>query len=186
MYMGSSRRTLYALTGTPGSGKTTAILRIVDELRRRSVKVEGMYTQEIRERGRRVGFAVKRISGGEGILAHVRLAHGPRHGKYLLNLRDLEEVGVSAIIDGIRNAEVVVVDEVGPMELYSEKFREAVDQLLSSLKHAILTVHYRSRDPLALKVKRIAGENLITLTFENRDKVPRMIVEGVLEALGRG
>lgn len=178
-------RLLYALTGAPGTGKTTAVLRVVDELRRRGVKVEGMYTGEIRERGRRVGFAVKRIGGGEGILAHVRLSGGPRHGKYFVNLRDLERIGVSAILDGISSAEVVVVDEVGPMELYSEKFREAVDKLLSSPKHAILTVHYRSRDPLVLKVKRAAGEKLINLTLENRENVPRLIVEEFLEALRR-
>jgi len=178
-------RLLYALTGAPGTGKTTAILRVIDELRKHGVKVEGMYTGEIRERGRRVGFAVKRISGGEGILAHVRLRGGPRHGKYFINLQDLERIGVSAILDGISDAEVVVVDEVGPMELYSEKFREAVDKLLSSPKHAILTVHYRSRDPLVLKVKRAAGKRLITLTLENRGNIPRLIVGELLEALRR-
>ncbi len=179
----SSRRLLYALTGSPGSGKTTAILRIADELRRRGLRVGGMYTQELRERGRRVGFAVKRIGGGEGILAHVKLAGGPRHGKYFVNLHDLEKIGVSAILEGMREAEVVIVDEVGPMELYSEEFRRAVNQLLSSPRHAILTVHHRSRDPLALKVRRMAGENLIILTPENRDRIPSLIVERFLEAI---
>lgn len=181
----TARRLLYALTGAPGTGKTTAILRVIDELRKRGVKVEGMYTGEIRERGRRIGFAVKRINGEEGILAHVRLHGGPRHGKYFVNLQDLERVGVAAILDGILDAEVVVVDEVGPMELYSEKFREAVDRLLSSPKHAVLTVHYRSRDPLVLKAKRAAGKRLITLTLENREYIPRLIVGELLEALKR-
>ncbi|MCL7394286.1 MAG: NTPase [Thaumarchaeota archaeon] len=180
-----SGRIFYALTGLPGSGKTTAILRIVNRLMELGIKVGGMYTQEIRDRGRRIGFAVKSISGGEGILAHINLKNGPRLGKYVVNLNDLESVGVAAILEAIEGADVVVVDEVGPMELYSEKFRHAVEELLTSSKHAIITVHYKSRDPLILKVKELAGKRLITLTPENRDIVPDTVVGEVLEVLGR-
>jgi nucleoside-triphosphatase len=180
-----SGRIFYALTGLPGSGKTTAILRIVDRLMGLGVRVDGMYTQEIRERGRRMGFTVKRIGGGEGILAHIDLRGGPRLGKYVVNLNDLEGVGVAAILEAVEKADVVVVDEVGPMELYSEKFRQAVERLLASSKHAILTVHYRSRDPLVLRVKELAGRRLITLTPENRDRVLEIVVSEILGALGR-
>jgi len=178
-------RIFYALTGPPGCGKTTAILRIVNELKKRSIRVEGMYTQELREGGRRIGFIIKRITGGEGTLAHVRFREGPRLGRYVVNLKDLEAIGVSALVDGLKEAEVIVVDEVGPMELFSQRFREAVEQLISSDKNAIITVHYRSRDPLVIKVKKTAGKNLIILNRENRDQIPAIIVKNVVEAVGR-
>lgn len=184
--MGDSNRILYALTGRPGCGKTTAILKIVEELVDKDVKVDGMYTTEIRVGGRRVGFMVKRISGGEGILAHVDLRDGPRLGRYRVNLADLERVGVSAILDGMRDADLVVVDEIGPMELFSQKFRDVVEKLLRSGKHAVLTVHYKSRDSLAMKVRRLAGDNLITLNEVNRNEVPKIIVGKILEVLGKG
>jgi len=183
MGAGGGSRILYALTGRPGCGKTTAILKIVGELENEGVKVDGMYT--VRVGGRRVGFMVKRIGGGEGILAHVNLRDGPRLGRYRVNLADLERVGVSAILDGIRDADVVVVDEVGPMELFSLRFRDAVERLLNSDKHAILTVHYRSRDRLAMRVRRLAGDNLITLNERNRDEVPGIIVGEILKTLGK-
>jgi len=176
-------RIFYALTGPPGCGKTTAILRIVNELKKRGVRVEGMYTQELREGGRRIGFIIKRITGGKGTLAHVRFREGPRLGRYVVNLRDLEAIGVSALMDGLKEAEVIVVDEVGPMELFSQRFREAVEQLISSDKNAIITVHYRSRDPLVIKVKKTAGKNLIILNRENRDQIPAIIVKNVVEAI---
>ena len=181
--MEAGNRILYALTGRPGCGKTTAILKIVKEFRDRNVKVDGMCTTEVRVAGRRVGFMVKRIDGGEGILAHVNLRDGPRLGKYRVNLADLERIGVSAILDGMRNADLIVVDEVGPMELFSQRFRDAIERLLNSDKHAILTVHYRSRDNLAMKVRRLAGDNLITLNEMNRNEIPRTIVNRILEAL---
>ena len=178
------KRLLYALTGRPGCGKTTAALRIVEGLKRRGARVEGMYTEEMRVGGRRVGFRVKRIGGGEGTLAHVELRGGPRIGKYVVNLRDLEEVGVAAILDGLRGADFVVVDEVGPMELFSQRFKDAVRSLLRSQRHALLTVHYRSRDPLVQEVKRAAGDKLIVLDFGNRDRVPSMVVGEVASELG--
>jgi len=180
-----SKRVFYALTGRPGCGKTTAILKIVEKLREAGVEVEGMYTTEIRVSGRRVGFSIRRISGGEGTLAHIRFKDGPRLGKYIVNLSDLERIGVSAIIEGMEKADLLVVDEVGPMELFSERFREAVSNLLSSDKHAILTVHYRSKDPLVSRIKRAAGRNLIVLDERNRDEVPDLIVKDVLTVLGR-
>ncbi len=179
-------RLLYAVTGRPGIGKTTLALKVSDTLKKHGVKVDGMYTVEVREGGVRMGFKVVRISGGEGTLAWKGLGGGPRVGRYTVNLRDLEEVGVRGILEGVEKADFIVVDEVGPMELYSRRFREAVERLLDSSKPALITVHYRSRDPLVLEVKRRAGGNLIILDEGNRDRVPGMIVERVLRLVGRG
>jgi len=180
------KRILYALTGRPGCGKTTAALRVADSLKRLGVAVDGMYTEEMREAGRRVGFIVKRISTDErGVLARAGLRSRFRVGRYGVNLSELERVGVRAIREGIERAEFIVVDEVGPMELYSRKFREAVSALLESRVHALLTVHFRSQHPLVKEVKKAAGRNLIILNRENRDRVPGKIVREISEALGR-
>lgn len=172
------------MTGRPGCGKTTAALRVIEELRNKGVKVEGMYTVELRVGGRRVGFKVRRIGGGEGTLAHINLRTSHRIGRYYVNLRDLEEVGVKAILDGVREADFVVVDEVGPMELLSSRFRSAVKTLLESGKPCLLTVHYRSRDPIVDEVKRAAGRRLIVLDESNRDRVPSIVVDEVVRELG--
>ena len=180
----NGNRLLYALTGRPGCGKTTAVLRIVEGLMDRNIRVDGMYTVELRVGGRRVGFKVRRIGGGEGTLAHVNLRTSHRIGRYYVNLRDLEEVGVKAILEGVREADFIVVDEVGPMELLSKGFRDAVKTLLDSGKHCLLTVHYRSRDPLVEEVKRAAGRRLIVLDESNRDRVPSIVVGEVVRELG--
>ncbi len=178
-------RLLYAITGRPGIGKTTVALKVSTTLKKHGLKIDGMYTMEVREGGVRKGFKVVRIGGGEGILAWKDHRGGPRVGRYTVNLRDLEEVGVRGIIEGVERADFVVVDEVGPMELYSQRFREAVKNLLSSTKPALITVHYRSRDPLIQEVKRAAGGNLIILDEENRGRVPDIIVGDVLRLVSR-
>ncbi|MEM3397681.1 MAG: NTPase [Nitrososphaerota archaeon] len=177
-------RILYVLTGPPGCGKTTAILKIKNILESSNVKVDGMYTEEIRVSGRRVGFKVTRIATGESeVMAHVDFTTSYRVGKYFVDLEILENVGVAGILNGLNFAEVVIVDEVGPMELYSSKFINAVKKILSHSIPAILTVHYRASHPIVNEVKKTVGSNLITLNEANRDRIPNDISRKVLETL---
>ncbi len=175
------------ITGRPGIGKTTAIKKVADLLRTRGVKVGGMITLEVRERGRRVGFKIVDLATGrEGVLAWVGSSGGPRVGKYVVNLRDLEDVGVRAILDAIEFAEVVFCDEIGPMELHSDKFKEAIERALASDKQFVGTIHIRAdRDPFCRYLKERYRLKIIELTLANRDRIPLEISSEILRVLGR-
>lgn len=177
-------RILYALTGPPGCGKTTAALKIKNILESSNVKIDGMYTEEIRVSGRRVGFRVTRIATGEsGVMAHIDFRTSYRVGKYFVDLEVLDNVGVAGIMNGLNSAGVVIVDEVGPMELYSSNFINAVRKIMSHSIPAVLTVHYKASHPIVYEVKKAAGSNLITLSEVNRDRVPNDISMKILETL---
>jgi len=177
-------RILYALTGPPGCGKTTAVLKIKNILERSNVKIDGMYTEEIRVSGRRVGFKVVRIATNEsGVMAHVDFRSPYRVGRYRVDLTALDSIGVSGILNGLGSAEVVIIDEVGPMELYSNSFINSVRKVLSSDISAVLTVHYRVSHPVVTEVKKAASNRLIILNENIRDKVPYDISRQILNAL---
>jgi nucleoside-triphosphatase len=143
-----------AVTGRPGCGKTTLIRRVVEALQGR-MSIGGIYTEEIREGRARKGFAIVDLSSGRrGILAHTDLGSGPRVGKYRVNLKDIEEIAVPAIMEALRTKELLVIDELAPMELASPKFIEAVEAALASEKHLLFAVQQRSAHPLALRVRR--------------------------------
>lgn len=155
-----------AVTGQPGVGKTTFVLRVVERV---SLSCGGMVTREIRKCGRRVGFSLRDLATGrEGVLAHIHLADGPEFGRYRLNLCDLEEIGAAAIERAIHAAELVVVDEVGPMELRSPRFVAAVGQALSEARNLLVTVHRASNHPLAYCVRH-GVDHYLRLTPANRD-----------------
>ena len=123
------------LAGRPGVGKTSVLLRTVKALKAKGLKVGGMISREAREGGKRVGFRIVDVeTGREGWLAHVNQKTGPRVGKYRVNLSDLRDVGVDSILREIGNADVVVIDEIGPMELHSSDFKDAVTRALQSNK----------------------------------------------------
>jgi nucleoside-triphosphatase len=167
------------LTGDPGSGKTTAICRIVDDLRDRGLRIGGMISREIREDAVRVGFQLEDIVSREtGILAHSkqRPFGAPTVGRYAVNLADIERIGVAAIKRAVNEADIVIVDEIGPMELKSHQFIEAVEIALASPKHFLGTLHKHSSNELVNKIKSNPTCQVVKITPINRETLPREIV----------
>ena len=166
------------LTGQPRIGKSTLMKEVIARLKARGVVVGGMLTADIHESGQRVGFSLEDIRTGEkGILAHVQLNRsGPTVGKYTVNLTDLDRIGTQAIFEALARPEtqVLLIDEIGPMELKSRLFVAALEKALASDKHLMLTVHQRSAHELVQRIKRTFQGLEVTVT--NRDELPEVIM----------
>src|SRR6266566_1375569 len=159
------------LTGRPGSGKTTLIKGVLEELPQCS---GGFYTEEIRKHGTRVGFKVVALDGNEGVLAHVDFTTPERVGKYRLDLSALEAVGVDAIRKAVHGERLIVIDEIGPMEIRSAPFREAVVDALDSELPVLATIFLRSL-PFTDAIKSRPDVELIEVRPNNREElVPQM------------
>jgi nucleoside-triphosphatase len=175
---------IWLLTGNPSVGKTTVMLKVVEGLKINGYNVGGMISREVRSRGERVGFEVLDLNSGRlGWLAHMNQPSGPRIGKYSVNLNDLDNVGAEAIVRGVEGSDVVCVDEIGPMELFSEKFREAVRQAVKSQKLLIGIVHWRTKNWLIDEVKAREDAEIIVVTDKNRNKLHEYVLEKAMECL---
>jgi nucleoside-triphosphatase len=162
------------LTGLPGCGKTTAVMRICDALK--GVHLAGFYTEEIRYNETRMGFRWKRLDGVEGTLAHVDIKGKFRVGRYGVDIAGFER-DVVGVLDAVRTeAQLLVIDEIGKMECFSQKFVEAVRRLFAADK-AILATVARKGTGLVAEVKDYPAAKLFTLTERNRDSVVGEIVE---------
>ncbi len=168
---GMSQRVL--LTGCPGSGKTTLIKRVLEELPQRFA---GFYTEEIRDHGTRVGFKVVAVEGGEAVFAHVDFTTPERVGKYGLDLSALEAVGVNAIREAVQAERLIVIDEIGPMEIRSVGFREAVNDALDSELPVLATIFSRSL-PFTDGIKSRPDVVLIEISPNNRDRLVSQLSE---------
>lgn len=170
------------VTGRPGIGKTTVILNAIDELKKRGYVLGGMVTREAREKGTRTGFEIINVNKGQkGWLAHTNQSNGPQVGKYRVNLTDLDQIGVRAIKEAIETADIVVIDEIGPMELFSSSFKQAVKDVLDSSKAALGVIHYRTREPLIDSVRKRSDAEIIEVTTANRDSIHNVIIQRLLD-----
>lgn len=160
-----------AITGNPGVGKSTVCQNVVKGL---SCTYGGMVSAEIRGKGERAGFEIMDIATGKkGILAN-RKGTGPGVGRYHVNLGDLDNIGVAAIRNAL-DSELIIIDEIAPMEFMSGEFVAAVEEALDSEKSMLVVLHQKSNHPLA---KRIRKEfQVFTVTQENRERLVSEIVE---------
>jgi nucleoside-triphosphatase len=156
------------LEGLPGVGKTTLLCRIAERMA--SYKIGGFVTEEIRESGRRMGFRVRAFSGETGILAHIRFGGGSRVGKYGVNVNTFESVGVRAVEKALESSEIILIDEIGKMELFSRRFRETVIRGLDSPKPVLATVMSRSH-PFADDMKSRSDVRIIEVTHQSRERL---------------
>jgi nucleoside-triphosphatase len=172
------------VTGPPGIGKTSTLRRAVKELRKRKYSVGGMISREVREGGVRVGFEIMDLSTGQrGWLAHGNQPEGPRIGKYRVNLTDLDAIGAASILDALQNADILAIDEVGPMELSSPVFSNALIRAIESSKPMLGTIHYGLRNSLVNNIKKRDDTEILKVSYKNRENLHNLIANKISEQL---
>ncbi|NWS58457.1 NTPCR triphosphatase, partial [Chunga burmeisteri] len=141
-----------------GVGKTTLIQKVTQALKSSGIPIDGFYTEEVREGGRRTGFDVVTLSGKRGPLSRVSSNSSRREycvGQYVVDLVSFEQL----VLPMLRNVnhgsdaekKICVIDEIGKMELFSQAFIQAVRQTLTGSGTIVLgTIPIPKGKPLDL------------------------------------
>jgi len=163
----------YLLTGRPGIGKTSLIKQAIAGM---GSKAGGFYTEEIRSRGVRLGFKLVTLDGQSAILAHIDIHSPYRVSKYGVDIDSLDRIGVSALNQAAKECNLVVVDEIGKMELFSANFREAVLRIIDSGKRVLGTIMLNS-NPWADTIKLKPQVKVVAITQANYHQVLKDLLE---------
>jgi len=137
-----------------------------------------MVTREVRKGDERIGFKITDLSSGaEGWLARTGDSVGPRIGKYNVDSGALEEIGVGALKRAAeQSSDLVLVDEIGPMEMTSSAFRGSLAKLLSAGRNVIATVKYGSHYPEIEWSPGFAEAVSLEILRDNREEVMQRIL----------
>ncbi len=162
------------ITGPPGIGKTTVLQ---ETSRKLPGEVAGFITREIRHSGKRTGFELVSLSGGNREeLAAVNFSTPYRVGRYSVKPENMESF-VQEIEDALcsKNRVFILIDEIGKMELFSERFYHVVLQAMDSPFPVLATIMPRPNS-YCDSIKNRPDARLVEVTRENRDELPGQLV----------
>lgn len=169
------------VTGLPGVGKSTLILRIMNWLQESSkINIVGFYTRELREQQKRLGFEIITTTGQREILAHIKFNSSFMVGKYGVNVEGFERTILPLFeITSVSSNTLFIIDEIGKMECYSRKFVAHVQQLLDSNTPVLATIALKGSGFINA-VKQRQDVNLLVLTVANREETFEKIKHWIL------
>lgn len=165
------------LSGRPGVGKTTLIRAVVAQLGDRA---DGFYTEEILGPGGRKGFRLVTLEGRRYVIAHMDVRSRSKVGRYGVRVDVIDQVGAGAIRSAVDTHPIVIIDEIGKMELYSSQFQSAVLKAIGSPKIVIATT-MQDEHPWVAALKVLPQVTVWEVTKVNR----RALIEQVLAWVGQ-
>ena len=151
------------ITGPPGCGKTTLIKQIADKV---TCPINGFFTAEIRRGNTRVGFEVESFAGEKAILSHVGIRSKNRVGKYGVDVDAFEKIALPEIEEAIEKKNLLMIDEIGKMELYSPRFRELILTAFNCDIPIIATILFKPH-PFCDKLKSMREIEIVQLKRDN-------------------
>ncbi|XP_021697537.1 nucleoside-triphosphatase THEP1 isoform X2 [Aedes aegypti] len=184
--------TLILITGMPGVGKTTIVRNLGIELQKRAIAFDGFYTEELRSAtGERTGFDIITFDGKKAPLSRVSetMKNAParnRVGKYTVCVPEFESVALAALSS--RTAHLLILDEIGKMELKSRSFEDRMLQIADSVERGdlcfVATIPLKATLNIVDRLKRIRNAQLFHVTQTNRDQIHRDILEATVRMIG--
>jgi len=171
------------------SGKTTACQKFVDRARQADIRVGGILTPaRYDQAGHKVGINVRSllIEETHTLGTIVPIAKRRTVGHYQFDEATMQWA-VEQVLHALRTPiDVVVIDEIGPLELVKKRgFAPALDYLPSAqAMSAILLV----RSSLLKHLQELLADFCpitITLTLQTRNQIPARLLEAIQPLVSR-
>ena len=126
-------RKIFIVTGGIGQGKTTQVQKIVDSLTKRNISVSGILAPRIIKDGLTIGYDIVDIETNkqEPFLRNNIDDNLPKIGNYTIFPQGLEK-GINILTkSALNNSSLVVIDEIGKLELNDQGWAANVAELVN-------------------------------------------------------
>jgi len=151
------------ILGGPGSGKTK-LLR--DLALAKKTRIGGYYTEPIMAGRMRKGLMIRTLDGQDRVLASKTVKSPHKLDRFNVDLNALENVGIPALRLAMMSKELIVIDEVGPLEHLSQRYTDTLIECLQSTKPIVATMR-AAGNPFTNKLKKLPDTETILLNKSN-------------------
>lgn len=167
------------LTGPPGVGKTTVIKKVVSNLKASKLKLQGFYSEEERSGGRRIAFVMHTLDGQKEYLAHQNFSSKYSIRNYGVSIKNIESTAVPSMLP-LDPDHVIIIDEIGKMECFCEKFKSATRTALDSSNIVLGTIPSNAAGFMK-QIKERPDIEIVEISQENRDEIVQVLSEKIIE-----
>jgi len=145
---------IYIITGSVGEGKTTYVKKMIDILKKNNIHVGGILSERIITDSRTTGYDLVNIETGEkeAFLREDDECGSETIGKFTICPKGLS-IGIN-ILDSLafKKNTVIIIDEVGLLELRNRGWYDSLNQLLyKSDNHILITARNKFVDDIKKK-----------------------------------
>ncbi|MFX1600415.1 MAG: NTPase [Promethearchaeota archaeon] len=166
------------ITGLPRSGKSTLISKLIDHYSKKNYTIRGFQTPEVRESGNRIGFDIIDIYSGKiSQLARVGdLKTKYRVGKYTVFVEEFDKYLADSLDLEGKVIDLIVIDEIGKMELFSKEFQNFVKRIFISNKTILATIGLKLNHPIKDFLLSLPTVQLLNLNRQNFQTVLQKVI----------
>ncbi len=133
---------VFILTGDKRSGKTSFLSDCLQTLKKENIRVGGILSPAVHDGTTRIGFDVMDILSQTRVPL-CRTTHNPDNiklGDYYFHPNGIRFGNNALSLNGIGSCELVIIDEVGPLELDGKGWAESLDKIIPELTSPLLIV----------------------------------------------
>ncbi len=167
------------ITGYPGVGKTTLVKKVIGNL---ECPIGGFYTHEMLVDGKRKGFFITNFEGHQMIMADENSDSPYRVAKYGVNIDAFEKIGIPAMERALGKSDLIVIDEIGRMEMFSNIFCDALREVFDSEKPLLATIKKIDCE-LTKELKERTDIEIFEVTKQNRNVILDQVIGTLREIL---
>jgi len=159
------------ITGKPKSGKSTLLKKIICGIPNK----KGFVTNEMLGENGRVGFEIETHEGNKATLAHTDFRTPYDVSKYFVDIDNLELI--LPTVEDFDSNDLLYLDEIGQMQLFSEKFKEFVLHYFNSTNTCLASISYIYEDEFTKSLKKRDDIILIEITAKDREEKEKFITQ---------
>lgn len=167
------------ITGPPRCGKSTLISKLIEYYNiEKNYTIHGFLTPEIRERGDRIGFNIVDIYSGKiSQLARVGdFKTKYKLGKYNVFIQEFDKYIEDNLSLEEKTIDLIVIDEIGKMELFSYKFQDFIKNVFSTKISILATIGLKLSHPLKTYLFNLPSVLLLNLDKRNSQLIFEKVI----------
>jgi len=140
------------ISGNIQEGKTTFVEKVINRLKRKEITLGGFLSKVIYQNDKRTGYQLFDLNTERKELLCTVVEHPQwnHYGKFYFNPKG-QELGVDILKNISEESQLIVIDEIGPLELGGEGWSAAIDELVRNSARPMIWV---VREHLVEKIAR--------------------------------